>query len=464
MTRTTRTLIVLAIALVASACTPSDSADTTTTVEATTTTTSTEAPPATATTTTTTTTPSGPTTTQPLLTPPTTRDKDDVALDAFVPVDGYAIDTEILTDDTVLFSLFDPWIPERIIDGLGAAVFEGDEGQRVSVISTIPITSLRGDPNLAAFFAVSAGRGETEESVVDGITTIEAPSGGTFEIWSDGDGVLIATAEDPADAHSYMVARAALYAPNDVWDSGSCLYLAPTEPAVFGVYPYAPFMDDLVVPCSGPHNAEVLHATFEATSIPEFDPEAVHYQRNYECDREYRNTFGSSVQDHRASLVTYMPDQDEWDRGDRYLACVVVLYDESGEPELFEGAMADLPNLEVVMTPRDCTDGSITNVVDCGTVHEQQYLGSVLAQGDTYPALGDESFDELCEVFLEDLTVNSDAELRVTGLGLMPYSFEIGDREIRCYAIAIVDGFLPANVVGSFYEKWTVIDESATSA
>jgi hypothetical protein len=385
-------------------------------------------------------------------------------LDAFVPVDGYTIDTEILTDDTVLFALFDAWIPERIIDGLGAAVFEGNEGQRVSVVSTIPITSLRGDPNLAAFFAVSAGRGETEESIVDGITTIEAPSGGTFAIWSDGDGVLIATAEDPADAHSYMVARAALYTPNDVWDSGSCLYLAPTEPAVFGVYPYAPFMDDLVVPCSGPHNAEVLYAEFAATSIPEFDPEAVHYQRNYECDREYRNAFDASVQDHRASLVTYMPDQDEWDRGDRYLACIVVVYDESGEPELFEGAMADLPNLEVVISPGDCTDGSISNVVDCGTVHEQQYVGSVMAEGDTYPSLGDESFDDLCAVYLEDLTVNSDAELRVSGLGLMPYSFEIGDREIRCYAIAIVDGFLPADVVGSFYDKWTVIDESATSA
>ena len=52
-----------------------------------------------------------------------------------------------------------------------------------------------------------------------------------------------------------------------------------------------------------------------------------------------------------------------------------------------------------------------------------------MAEGDTYPALGDESFDDLCAVYLADLTESSDAELRVSGLGLMPYSFEIGDRD-----------------------------------
>ena len=464
MTIRNRVLLILAAALLAAACTPSDTAETTTTSKPSTT--STEAPPTETPTTTvdTTTVPPSPTTTIPSLTPPTTKDKDEVALDALVPVDGFTLNTDLTTGDTALFALFDPWVPERIIDGLGAAVFEGDEGQLVSVISTIPVTGFRGDPNLASFFAAAAGRGETEEEIVDGITTIDAPSGGSFEIWSDGDGVLIATAENAADAHAYMVARAAVYTPNDVWDPGSCLYLGPTEPPVFGVYPYAPFMDDLVVPCAGPHNAEVIHSEFEAIAIPEFDAEAVDQQRNYECDRAYRDTFDSSVQDHRASLVTYMPDQDEWDRGDRYLACVVVIYDDDGEPELFKGAMADLPNLEVVMTPGDCTDGSITNIVDCGTVHAQQYVGSVMAEGDVYPALGDDAFDALCAVYLPDLTLNDDAEVRITGLGLMPYSFEIGDREIRCYANAIVDGFIPADVVGSFYDKWSVIDDTATSA
>ncbi len=229
---------------------------------------------------TTTTVPTAPTTTLPGLAPPITDDTDDLALEALVPLDGYTLETDISGDDAALFALFDPWVPDRIIDGLAAAVFEGPAGERVSVISTIPVTGLRADPNLPSFFAAAAGRGETEASVVDGITTIEAASGGTFEIWSDGDGVLVATAEDPADAHSFMVARAAVDAPNGVWESDSCLYLAPTDPPAFGIFPYAPFMEDLVVPCSGPHNAEVLHAEFAATSDPEFDPEAIHLQRN----------------------------------------------------------------------------------------------------------------------------------------------------------------------------------------
>jgi hypothetical protein len=395
---------------------------------------------------------------------PATPEKDDVALDALLPVDGYTVIADLSGDDYELFALFDAWLPQQIIDGLAAALFEGPDGERVAVLSTIPLTGLRGDPNLPDFYAVSAGRGETVSTVVDGITTINAASGGTFEFWSDGDGVLIATAVNSVEAHNYMVSRAETDLPNGVWESESCLYLAPSDPSVFGVYPYAPFMADLVVPCAGPHNAEVMLAEFEATTQDEFDAEAIFYQRNYDCDREYQSTFGSSVEDHRASLITYMPDEDEWNRGDRYLACVVVLFDQEGEPLLFEGDMADQPNLELETSPEDCTDGSSSNVIDCGSIHEQQYVGSVMVDGDVYPTLGDDRFDDACKVYLPDLTTIGGAELVVFALGLLPYSFEQGDREVQCYASAVVDGFLPVDVVGSFYGEWTVVDTDATSA
>ena len=360
--------MILAIAVAASACTPSPSAETSTTAAQTTT--SSETP----------TTTLAPTTTTTLapLDPPTTPDKSDIALDALLDVDGYVVTAERTPADLELFALFDAWLPQQMIDGAAAALVHGPEGTTVAILSTIPVTGLRGDPNLPAIFAVSAGRGDTEAVVVDGITSIDAASGGSFEIWSDGDGALIAIAENAADAHAYMVMRAAMDVPNGVWESDSCLYLAPSDLAFFGVYPYAPFMDDLVVPCSGPHNAEVLHAEFESTAEPTFNAESIHYQRNYECDREYQETFGASVKERRASLVTYMPDEDEWDRGDRYLACVAVLFDDDGDPLLIDGAMADQPNIEFAISPGDCTDGSISNVVDCGTIHSQQYVGSAI--------------------------------------------------------------------------------------
>lgn len=461
MIRRSNLVTVLAIALAASACTPSGSTETTTTTTAEQTTTT--APGAPPTGDTTTTAPSAPTTTVPPLTPPATPDKEGVALDAIVPVEGFELITDLSGDDFAMLALFDAWLPNRLIDGVAAAMFEGAGGERVAVVSTIPLTGLRGDPNLAAFYATSAGGGESEASVIDGITTIVASSGGSFEIWSDGDGVLVATADDASDAHRFMVAMATADTPNDVWEAGSCLYLAPSVPPLFGEFPYAPFMDDLVVPCNGPHNAEVIHAEFEGTSDAEFEAEAIHYLRNYECDREYRDTFGLSVTDHRASLITYMPDADEWDRGDRYLACVVALFDDDGEPELFEGNMADRTGLDVVISPGDCTDGSISNVVDCATVHSQQYVGSVVTESETYPVLGDDEFDDLCSVYLEDLTTSAEAEVQIVGVGLMPYSFEIGDREVRCYASAFA-GFLSVDVVGSFFGRWAVVDEDATSA
>ena len=444
----------VAIALAATACTTAVSVETTTTVADTTT--SSEAS-------TTTNAPTTTTAATPLV-PPTTPDKSEIALDVLVDVDGYTVTDDRTGPDLELFALFDAWLPVQIIDGAAASLVVGPDGERVAVLSTIPVTGLRGDPNAPAIFAISAGRGETEAVIVDGITTIDAASGGSFDIWSDGDGVLIAIAEDAATSHMYMVARAALDGPNDVWASDSCLYLAPNEVDFFGVYPYAPFTTDLVVPCNGPHNAEVLRAALEGTTAEVFDAEAIQYQRNYECDREYQETFGASVKEHRASLVTYMPDEDEWDRGDRYLACVAVLFDDQGEPVLIDGDMADQANMEVVISPGDCTDGSISNVVDCSSIHSQQYVGSALFPSDTYPTLGDEAFDELCAVYEPDLTESSGADVRIAGLGLMPYSFELGDREVRCYATAIVDGFLPVDVVGSFFGRWSVVDEDATAA
>ena len=459
MPRRSHTLLLIAVALAASACTPTGSSDTSapTTVADPTTSVPQRADD------TTTTTDAGPTTTLAPLSPPEVADKREVALDAFVEVDGYNTVAARTPDDYDLFASFDAWVPQRIIDGLAAALVVGPDGQRVALLSTIPVTGFRGDPNVPAIYALSAGRDEFDATVVDGITTIDTGLDGSFEIWSDGDGVLIATSQNAADAHSYMVERAAIDSPNTVWEPESCLYLAPSDPPIFGVYPYAPFPKDLVVPCDGPHNAEVILAEATGTSLTAFDAEAIHYERNYECDRAYVHTFGANVKERRPSLITYMPDEDEWDRGDRYLACVTVLLDRDGDPVLIDGSMATRQDLAFALSARDCTDGSTSNVIDCGSIHSQQYVGAVTFESDVYPSLGDDAFDDLCSVYLHELA-NGAADLVVTGLGLMPYSFELGDREVRCYASAIVDGFLPVNIVGSFYDTWTVVDENVTSA
>lgn len=447
--------MILAMVLVASACTFGGSGGPT----------STAGPP----TTTATGDPSSPTTAAPApsttavpLDPPATGDKQEAASDALEPVEGFTLVTDLADDDHSILMTFDAWLPDILIDAVVTEVYQAPNGDRIAVLSVIPLTGLRGDPNIGSTFAAAAAGAFSAADDADAITTVEADTGGTFEIWSDGDGVLLATSRTPAAARAYMVARAAIDTPNEVWDPGSCLYLAPSEPDWFGLFPYAPFMGDLVVPCSGPHNAEVLQAEFIGTSLTEFDAETIEYDRNYECDREYTNTFGLA-RNQRPSLITYMPDENEWDRGDRYLACVVVLYSANGDAVLFEGLMEDLPNLELVISPGDCTDGSTKTVVSCRSVHRLQYLGTATLRTDVYPTLDSGQFDEACDLYVADLVTNDDAELTVEGLGLSPYAFDQGQREVLCYAIATV-GLLSTDVVGSFYGKWSVVDEGAISA
>ena len=144
------------MALAASACTTALSVETTTTVADTTT--SSEASTTTNVQTTT-------TTLAPLV-PPATPDKSEIALDALVDVDGYTVTDDRTGSDLELFALFDAWLPQQIIDGAAASLVVGPDAERVAVISTIPATGLRGDPNSPAIFALSAGRSETEAVIV----------------------------------------------------------------------------------------------------------------------------------------------------------------------------------------------------------------------------------------------------------------------------------------------------------
>jgi hypothetical protein len=422
-------------AVAIAACTPQISADETQPEDATTTT-------ATSSTTSPATDPDG------NLLAPSREDPSAVAADVLVTLDGFEeVGTPPDTANDLLITI-EAWLPPDLVAGDAETVYTNADGAHIAVMSVIPQLTWRGDPGFVPDL-IEAVTGAEPESPATGVFTADAPSGAVLQLWSSGDGFVVASSLDEDAAVTYLSGLEGVRDPNPSWSSGDCLFLDEDEDL-----PYAPFPRDVVVPCSGAHNAEVLIGSTQGAQSDAFDAEAIEYQRNYDCDRAYNEAFGDQLT-HAPGLVTYMPDEDEWDRGDRYLACVVII-DRNDGRQMFAGAMADRDDLSFTPDVGSCLlDGLPADTVDCSLPHAYQYIGDAVVDADTWPGTDSTVFDEACLSLVGALEAGPGT---VDGfpIGLGPYAFENGDRTVRCMAFATVDGFL-VDVLGGFDGIWRVL-------
>lgn len=443
-----RTLLrALAIGVVVVACVPEPSRSPSTTVVAPTTTVADN----TATTTTTTTIPPA------AFEPPERGDTNDVASGAIWDAGDFELTGKPTLFEVDALETVERWLPEDLVDGLVWEVYTNEDDTNVLAMSVIPTLTWRGDPNFVPALIASL-TGIDPEEVSEGIFRTETTGGLVLYAWSTGDGFIISTSVVPGTAITYLEALAAESTPREVWETGACLYIDPETETL----PYAPFPPDIVVPCEGAHNAEVLISRQVGTSLAEYDSEAIEYDRNYECDMAYAEVFGSQ-KTHKPMLITYMPDEDEWNRGDRYLACVVQLEGAEGI-ELIEGPMADRPDLVWNPEPGSCFDRSFApETVACNSVHGYQYLGDTDVSFSEWPTDAPAAFTEACADLLDEFVRQGPATVDVFATGLFPYAFEQGDRSVRCMAFALEDGLL-VDVAGSFDEIWRVVASGGVAA
>lgn len=395
--------------------------------------------------------------TQKELRPPTTGNPDDVASDAFWPAGDFEVagDPTLFEEDAL--EAIERWLPEDLVEGRSWEVFSEGGDTSVLAVSVIPTLTWRGDPNFAPTLISILSEADATE-ISPGIYQTTTLGGLVLYAWSTGDGFIISSSADQDTAIRYLEMLASESQPQQVWEPGVCLYIDPDTETL----PYAPFPPDIVVPCRGSHNAEVLLSRQVGTELTKFDTETIQYDRSYVCDEAYTKEFGPQ-KTHKPTLITYMPDEDEWDRGDRYLACVVQLETAEGV-ELFAGPMAELPNLDWNPEPGACFAMTFApDVVECGGSHGYQYLGDADVTFDDWPTEGASAFEDACVDLLESFVQQGPTKVEVFTTGLFPYAFEQGDRSVRCIAFATEDSLL-VPVLGSFDEVWQVISTGGTVA
>lgn len=439
--------------LVAAACTPTDS-EPSTTLAATTTTPPTSVAPSTS---------LPPTTTSPpddadgVLQPPERGQASTTASNALLEVPGFSETPDPSRVSQDLQIAMENWLIPDFTEAMVAKVYTRTNADAdVSVVSVIPTMNWRGDPGFVEALVSFVSDSVPFEVNEDGIfRTIDA-SGAHIFFWSTGDGFLMTSSINDDDAISYLEQRSRIAKVNEAWSTGTCLFLEDEE----GL-PYAPFPSEIVVPCDGAHNAEVLLGRTVGTDLVDYDEETIAYDRNFVCDEAYEATFGSQ-RTNAPTLITYMPDEAEWDRGDRYLACVVAIDRNEGR-ELIAGPMSEISDLTWSPSPGACLGlGLPADTTSCSGPHAYQYLGDAEVDAESWPSSPASAFEGTCAPLLDDLA-DGPTDIGVLIFGLGAYAFEQGERTVRCMAFARDEGFL-VEVKGSFEGDWTVVMENGVAA
>lgn len=368
---------------------------------------------------------------------------------------GFTLSLETSDTDEATFATLRALIPASLRVAELQAVATSPTGARSAVLLITPPTGIRGYPWIADLYANEIeGGGPNASDDPAAVVEVETPAGTAVYIWTDGDRVIVASSGDSAVASEYLNAMAEIDRPNGVWTTGACLWLDQSEADGFGTLPWAPFPRDLVVSCDEPHHAEVIYSDVSGSDAPEYSADRISFDRGYVCDQAYNETIGPQSE-HTPSLVTYAPDADEWDRGDRYLACVVRVPTASGEDQEFTGRIADLADIGYDPEVGACTTSSLKVTTLCTRPHVFQFVGSVTVDLTEYPD-SDEEFDAFCVPLLDSLAVGDSDRVVVIAEEIPPWSFEQGTRTTRCFA-AVRTGDAYANITGSFFDRWTVL-------
>jgi hypothetical protein len=396
--------------------------------------------------------------------PPALPDPFDLAEEALADVGGYrqAPGSDAPPQLTRLEMVLDTYAVSEAIVWDQVANVAGDE---VFVASVYPYGFVRGDPTLPPFAArlLSQYDEEPEEIPIEhGTAYATAWPDGEWMVWGSNT-VLIVTAGPRRAALEVLTALAAANQDEYRWQPGDCLWFDGSDS--LDVAPFAPYGRGPVVPCDGWHTHEVIGASLlEYGRDAPYPGDSLPTEAYRACEEQFLDTIGIPMRESRVDTVWYYPDDLEWDEGDRYLACVVLEPDATGEAAPRRASLAGIGEASRrVLHPGECWNGSLAGApIPCDRTHDSEYLGSVEME-----AGSDEPYSESLVVTLADTACRAllagaadppdGVTLDVFGEPPGPLAWSDGDRTADCRAVAVDDG-VPQLVIGSVIEEgWRVV-------
>ncbi len=342
-----------------------------------------------------------------------------------------------------------------VVAGVGyaeASLFNG-ESALVAVITTGG--QFRGAPFLAQDLAAYwAGYNPAPVTVGDQTAYRFSTAGREWLMWGDR-AYLFLVSGPRAISQEVMEAFVARPEPY-LWQTGDCVsfeddYLDEKPWAPYGIYGLRHCLDE--------HTYEVIYTEAVTSEPGDPYPDESLLERAYTtCGEVFYDYIGAFDLDTVISLSIYLPDEDEWAQGSRYLACLANEAGNGGEVSVEDRLGGAGPSNPVQIEAGDCLVDDFP--VACNTAHNGEVVG-----GGEYDAAADdpmpdwdelgENLEDVCQEAFDDYgIVDGDFEVDFFWLSDMYSSWDLGARSYYCAARAYDEDGWPVDVVGSFADDW----------
>ncbi len=347
-----------------------------------------------------------------------------------------------------------------IFAGLSYVTVIGADGTDALVLSIVNGGGHRGAPYLAEeLTAFLAGYQPGRVRVVGSdIMAYRATIGGSeWLVWAGRSEMFIVIGNRAAQ--NELMGLLVAGSPDYLWEAGDCLDFSDDHRSEAPYAPYGPFG---LRHCEIPHGWEVLWSVEEIPDVgDQWSIETVDWVHQ-ECGRVYFDRFDRPPGELGLRLTVYHPDAMEWERGDRYGACLLSELDEEG-PISTRGRIDPAAEREpIVLEVGVCLAGETIGAIPVPC--ERSHNSEVISIGE-FPESEDggrlglearwETAEEVCPEALEEYGV-TDGPYDVTwsmisdaGIG-----WDAGVRTYACVAyVEGADGF-PLGIAGSFTGDW----------
>lgn len=348
-------------------------------------------------------------------------------------------------------------LPSELFDSDERNLVRSDEAEIVVALLT-PAGQGRGDPALAD--AVAAGVAQNLFADPEFVDIDGTPARRLFVddqpwyFWASNTRLFVVVGEVD-EAEKVLAELIELAAGEYQWQQGDCLRFESDD----GL-PFAPFGVGELVDCESSHTHEVSFSDVLAEGRDVPFPAELNEQIDLICGEAFADYVGAVPRLTTLRPVTYRPDQAEWAEGDRYMACVVGAPIDGEFTESIEGEGAEYARNVAV---GDCM--SDDGPVECDEPHWGEIIAIPTFPGDAddpYP--GDEEIADLVDAECRDElaradTTSGDLPINVRAPGLTAFDWAAGSRQFECLAFVSQDGLVPSDVLGSFTGEWRTVGE-----
>lgn len=233
-----------------------------------------------------------------------------------------------------------------------------------------------------------------------------------------------------------------------LWEVDTCLDLGTNADRKL---PYAPYGNEFVIGCGGPHTHEFFFVTTVSEGADAPFPEDLNGRLWPACYAAFAERMGFPSSQSTLDLTLYLPDDEEWDAGERYHGCVL---HQPGTQVPFRpivGSVFDHPDdyrWEVAVgscfAEIDLSLLLLAEAVPCEEIHTVEMIGEVelAPQGTAYPGL-DEVIalgEEACQGVLDEYATQDVEELSLVAFAHPPAveegEWDVGGRSVKCFVLA----------------------------